>query len=121
MKMEKFETIDEYIKSFPDSTRKILEKLRETIHTTAPEASESMSYGMPTFKYKDRPLVYFSGWKSHIGFYPTPNGIVEFQKILAPYQHGKGTLQFPLDKPLPYDLVAKVTKFRMGVIENGGR
>lgn len=117
MAMQKFETIDEYIKSFPESTQKILEKLRETIRKTAPEATESMSYGMPTFKYKGKPLVYFSGWKEHIGFYPTPGGIMAFQKELEPYQSGKGTLQFPLDKPTPYDLVIKVTKFRMGEIE----
>jgi uncharacterized protein YdhG (YjbR/CyaY superfamily) len=116
MKMEKFETIDDYITSFPDKTQRILKMLRETIHKTAPEALESMSYGMPTFKYKNKPLVYFSGWKEHIGFYPTPGGINSVPE-LEKYRTGKGTLQFPLNKPIPYTLIQKVVKSRMEEIE----
>lgn len=107
-----FTTIDSYIKSFPEDIQKTLEKLRKVIQEAAPEATEAISYGMPTFKLHGN-LVHFAAFKSHIGFYPVPSGIEAFKKELEPYIAGKGTIQFPLDKPIPYDLVEKVVKFRV--------
>jgi uncharacterized protein YdhG (YjbR/CyaY superfamily) len=116
--MEKqFKTIDEYIKAFPPDIQDILEKMRQTIHSAAPEAVEAISYRMPVFKLNGV-LVYFAAYKSHIGFYPTSSGIEAFKKELASYKWSKGTVQFPLDKPIPYDLVEKIVRFR--VKENSG-
>lgn len=115
--MEKFDTVDEYISSFPESVRNELTKLREFIKALVPEAEESISYGMPGYKLKGKPLVYFAGWKEHISFYPTPNGMEAFDKDLKPYKTGKGTAQFQLDKPIPYDLIEKIVKFRVSDLE----
>ena len=106
-------TIDEYIADFPDNVREILEKIRMTIRKAAPDAEETISYKMPTFSLKGHYLVYFAAYKNHIGFYPAPIGIAEFKKDLAVYQAGKGTLQFPLDKPIPFDLITRIVKFRV--------
>lgn len=108
----KFVSIDEYIASFPPVTQKVLEKLRSVIHNAAPDATEAISYQMPTFKLNGN-LVHFAAFKNHIGFYPVPSGIEAFKKELQPYVKGKGTIQFPLDKPIPYDLVTKVVEFRV--------
>jgi uncharacterized protein YdhG (YjbR/CyaY superfamily) len=108
----KFKTIDEYIKTFPADVQSILEKIRQTIKKVAPEAVETISYQMPAFKLNGKNLVYFAAFKNHIGFYPTPSGIESFEKELSPYTSGKGTAQFPFDKPIPYDLVEKIVKFR---------
>ncbi len=105
-------TIDAYIKTFPKNVQKVLEKMKQTIKRAAPRAEETISYQMPTFKLNGRPLVYFAGWKNHIGFYPIPSGIAAFKKELAPYKKAKGSVQFPLDKPIPYDLVKKIVIFR---------
>ncbi|TKC10861.1 hypothetical protein FA048_11885 [Pedobacter polaris] len=105
--------IDEYISSFPHEVKTILEKVRSTIKKAAPEAEESISYTMPAFKLKGKPLVYFAGYKSHIGFYATPTGHAAFEKDLSVYKQGKGSVQFPLDKPMPLDLIARITKFRV--------
>lgn len=110
---KQYKTVEEYIKTFPKDIQTILEKLRQTIHETAPEAVETISYQMPTFKLNGKNLVHFAVFKEHIGFYPTPSGIDSFEKDLAPYRTGKGTLQFPLDKPIPFDLVKKVVIFRV--------
>jgi len=110
---KKYKTIDEYIKTFPKDIQIILEKIRQTIHETAPETVETVSYQMPTFKLNGKNLVHFAAFKEHIGFYPTPSGIDSFEKELAPYRTGKGTLQFPLDKPIPFNLVKKVVIFRV--------
>jgi len=110
---KKFETIDEYIGSFPENVQRILEKLRDTIRGTTPEALESISYDMPTFKLNGERLVYFSAWKNHIGFYSIPKGNEAFKKELSPYAGEKGSLRFPLDKPIPYDLVKKIVMLRM--------
>jgi uncharacterized protein YdhG (YjbR/CyaY superfamily) len=111
--MEKrIKTIDEYIKTFPAATQIILKNLRETIHRAAPEVVETISYQMPAFKLNGKILVYFAAFKSHIGFYPLPSGIESFETALAPYKSGKGTVRFPLDKPVPYDLVEKMVVFR---------
>lgn len=104
--------IDDYIASFPPNVQKVLEKVRKTIKKAAPEAEEAMKYGIPTFTLNGN-LVHFGGYNEHIGFYPDPRGIEEFKKELSPYQSGKGTLKFPLDKPIPFDLIAKIVKFRV--------
>ena len=106
------ETIDEYIAQFPKDVQVMLEKMRTIIHKAAPKAEEAMAYGIPTFKLNGN-LVHFGGYKSHIGFYPAPSGIEAFKKELAKYEGSKGTIRFPLDKPLPATLITKVVKFRV--------
>jgi len=112
------QTIDEYIAGFPKDIREILEKVRETIRQAAPDATEKISYQMPTF-YLNGNLVHFAAFKKHIGLYPAPSGVAAFQEELAPYVKAKGSIQFPLDKPIPYDLIARITAFR--VQENLGK
>jgi uncharacterized protein YdhG (YjbR/CyaY superfamily) len=109
---KQFETIDEYIKTFPVDAQRILEEMRQTIHKAAPEAVEAISYQIPTFKLNGN-LVHFAAFKNHIGFYPTPSGIEAFKKELSPYKRGRGSVQFPIDKPIPFDLVEKIVKFRI--------
>src|SRR5712691_6927164 len=118
---KKFETIDEYIESFPENVQSVLEKLRATVQEAVPEAVESISYQMPTFKLKGRRLACFSAWKNHIGFYSTPEGNEAFRKELSTYSGEKGSLRFPLDKPIPYDLVKKIISFRMREIQQKKR
>jgi uncharacterized protein YdhG (YjbR/CyaY superfamily) len=105
-------TIDEYIADFPREIQAILEKIRVTIKKAAPEAEEKISYQMPTFTLKGN-LVHFAAFKNHIGFYPTPSGTEEFRKELSVYKGGKGSIRFPLDQPIPYDLIDKIVKFRV--------
>ncbi|HLN46022.1 MAG TPA: DUF1801 domain-containing protein [Candidatus Sulfotelmatobacter sp.] len=105
-------TIDKYIAMFPKEVQKILENLRQVIRKNAPEAEETIDYGIPTFKLNGN-LVHFAAFKSHIGFYPAPSGIEAFKKELSPYKQSKGTIQFPLDKPIPIDLVKKIVEFRV--------
>jgi uncharacterized protein YdhG (YjbR/CyaY superfamily) len=105
--------IDEYIAGFPADTQLVLEQVRSTIKKAAPEAEEKISYGMPTFTLNKTYLVYFAGYKSHIGLYPTPVGIETFKKELSVYKQGKGSVQFPLDKPMPLSLITKIVKFRV--------
>ena len=107
------QNIDEYIAGFPKDVQKILEKIRRTIRRAAPDAEETMSYHMPTFTLKGHYLVYFAAYKRHIGFYPAPAGIAEFKEALSTYAAGKGTLKFPLDKPIPFDLISRIVKFRV--------
>jgi uncharacterized protein YdhG (YjbR/CyaY superfamily) len=109
----KFGSIEEYIASFPEDVQKIMQKLREVIKTAAPEAGEKISYNMPTFTLNGRYLVYFAGWKNHIAFYGAPRGNPEFKEDLSAYESGAGTLQFPYDKPIPYDLITKIVIFRV--------
>jgi uncharacterized protein YdhG (YjbR/CyaY superfamily) len=116
---KQFETIEEYIKTFPEDVQNILEKMRQTIRRAAPEALEAISYQMPTFKLNGKNLVHFAAWKNHIGFYPTPSGTEAFEKELSPYKRAKGSIQFPIEKPIPYDLVEKIVIFRMK--ENQGK
>lgn len=106
-------TIDEYISQFPNEVQIILQKLRNEIKQAAPEAVEKISYQMPTF-YLNGNLVHFAAFKKHIGFYPTPSGIEAFKKELTQYKWSKGAVQFPIDKPIPYDLVRKIVLFRVG-------
>ena len=107
-----FNTIDEYIKTFPEHVQIILEKMRVTIRKAAPEAKETISYQIPTFRLTGN-LVHFAGYKNHRGFYPAPSGIEAFKKELSPYKGAKGSVQFPIDKPVPYDLVKKIVLFRV--------
>ena len=108
-----FRTLDEYIEAFPTNVQNLLEKMRKTIRKAAPEASEVISYQMPTFKLNGKNLVHFAAFKNHIGFYPIPSGIEAFKEELSQYKQGKGSVQFPIDKPIPYDLVEKVVKYRV--------
>ena len=112
MQKKQFKTIDEYIKAFPPNVQSILEEMRETIRKAAPEAIEAISYQIPTFKLNGN-LVHFAAFKNHIGFYPTSSGIEAFKKELSPYKGAKGSVQFPKDKPIPYDLVKKIVEFRV--------
>lgn len=108
-----FTTINEYIMTFPADIQPILEKVRQAIQKAVPEATETMSYGMPTFDFNGKHLVFFAGWKHHISLYPIPAGDEAFQQELAHYKRARGTIQFPLDKPIPYDFVEKIVTFLM--------
>lgn len=108
-----FIDIDTYIASFPMDVQDKLQRLRKVIRESAPEAVEAICYSMPTFKLNGN-LVHFAAFKSHIGFYPTSSGILAFEKDLLSYKHAKGSIQFPIDEPIPYDLVRRIVKFRVG-------
>lgn len=108
----KFRDIDEYIQSVPPEVQSILEQLRRIIHENAPLAEEAIRYGVPTFRLNGN-LVHFAAYTHHIGFYPSPSAIVAFDKELAPYKHAKGTVQFPLDQPIPSDLVKRIVQYRV--------
>ena len=110
--MKSVETIDEYIADFPEDVQKKLQQVRATIKKAAPIASEAIKYGIPTFVLNGN-LVHFGGFKKHIGFYPAPNGIEAFKKELSRYAGAKGSVQFPLDEPMPLALIAKIVKFRV--------
>ncbi len=105
-------TIDEYVAGFPQDVQEILEKIRVTIRKAAPGAQEAIKYQMPTFTLKGN-LVHFGAFKKHIGFYPVPTGIEQFKDELSVYEGGKGSVQFPLDKPIPYDLIGRIVEFRV--------
>ena len=109
----KVSTINKYISYFPEDVQNILDKIRKTIKEAAPDATEAISYQMPTFKINGKNLVHFAGYKNHIGFYPIPSGIEAFKKELSSYKQGKGSVQFPLDKPIPYDLIKKIVIYRV--------
>ncbi|MBK7761795.1 MAG: DUF1801 domain-containing protein [Bacteroidetes bacterium] len=109
--MIKFQNVDDYIASFPDETQVLLIQMRATILKAAPKALEGISYGMPAYKFHGV-LVYFAGYKKHIGFYPSTSGIANFQQEIAMFKNSKGAIQFPLSKPLPLKLVTTITKFR---------
>ena len=106
------ESIDEYISMFPSNVQKTLERMRQTIRECAPGAEETISYQIPTFKLNGN-LVHFAAFKDHISFFPTSSGREAFKKELSMYKGGKGTVQFPMDKPIPYDLVQKIVKYRV--------
>jgi uncharacterized protein YdhG (YjbR/CyaY superfamily) len=106
-------TIDEYIAGFPNDVQDILEKIRMTIRKAAPDAEETISYHMPTFTLNGHYLVHLAAFKKHIGLYPAPTGIEEFKQDMSIYGAGKSTLQFPFDKPIPFDLISKIVKFRV--------
>jgi len=104
--------IDEYIAGFPDDVQEILQKIRMTIREAAPDAEETISYQMPTFTLKGN-LVHFAAYKKHIGLYPAPRGIEKFKKELSAYEGAKGSVRFPLDKPIPFGLISRIVKFRV--------
>jgi len=111
---DQFKTMDKYIARFPKNVRDVLEELRRVIKESAPEAEETISYSMPAFKLNGKVLVFFAAWKDHVGFYPRgPSAIEAFKEELSPYKQAKGTIQFPLDKPIPLELVKKIVKFRV--------
>lgn len=105
--------IDGYIAGFPADVQQILEKIRRTIHKAAPAAEENISYQIPTFTLNGKHLVYFAAFKKHIGFYPAPVGDPDFKEDLSAYAAGKGTVRFPLDQPVPFDLIRNIVKFRV--------
>lgn len=107
-----FKTIDEYIQTFPEHVQKILQEIRNAIKEVAPEAKETINYAMPTFKLNGN-LVHFAAFKNHVGFYPAPSGIEAFKKELNDYKYSKGAIQFPLNKPIPYDLIKRIVDFRV--------
>ena len=104
--------IAKYIAIFPEDVQAILEKIRAEIRKAAPNAEETINYGIPTFTLEGN-LVHFAGFKNHIGFYPTPSGIEKFKKELSVYESAKGSVKFPLDQPIPYALIGRITKFRV--------
>ena len=112
-------SIDEYIAGFPPETQQALEELRALIRECAPEATETISYAIPTFDLNGHHLVHFAGYAKHIGFYPVPSAMEAFKEELAPYRSGKGSAQFPLGLPLPVDLIRRIVAFR--VAENTGQ
>jgi len=105
-------TVDEYMADFPADVKKRMQQLRKTIKTAAPKAEEVISYQMPGYKYLGM-LVYFAAYKNHIGFYPGAGGILEFYKKLSSFKSAKGSVQFPNDRPIPYEVISKVVKFRV--------
>lgn len=105
-------SVDEYIAQFPEEIQQKLREMRAVIHAAAPEATEKISYQMPTFYLRGN-LVHFAAFKQHIGFYPVPSGIAAFEAELAPYKRSKGAVQFPLDQPLPTELIGRIVKFRV--------
>ena len=112
--------IDEYIAGFPPATQEILRAIRTTIREAAPDAEEKISYRMPTFTLNGN-LVHFAGFAHHIGFYPTPSGMAHFKEELAGYKQGRGSVQFPLDEPIPHDLIARIVEFRVLEVRSGSR
>ncbi|WP_443938194.1 iron chaperone [Pedobacter sp. MW01-1-1] len=107
-----FKSVDEYIETFPVQVQLILQEIRKAIKNAAPEAAESISYGMPAYKTHGKALVYFAGYKKHIGFYATPTGHQEFAQELSHYKQGKGSVQFPLNQAMPFELIKQIVHFR---------
>ena len=111
----KFQSVDEYHSAFPPEVQLLLDQLRVVIRSVAPGATEKISYNIPTFSI-GKPLVHYGAYPTHIGFYPSPAGILEFQEELSPFKTSKGTVQFPLDKPLPLVLIEKIVRFRKTMV-----
>lgn len=109
--MKNYTDVDTYIRDYPKNVQNILNKIRQVIQVAAPQAEEAVKYGIPTFMLNGRNLVHFGGFKNHIGFYPTPSGTIHFKKELSAYEGGKGSVQFPLDRPIPYTLIKKIVQF----------
>lgn len=109
-------SIDEYIAEFPPEVQEKLTAIRELIRSHAPDATETIAYAIPTFDLKDKHLVHFAGFEHHIGFYPIPTGMEAFKEELSAYKTGKGSVQFPLDQPLPTDLIRRVVEFRVAEV-----
>lgn len=111
--------MDEYINTYSGDAKQRLQQIRKTIQELSPTSSETISYGMPTFKLYGRNLIHFAAFKNHIGIYPTPSAVTYFEPFLSQYAHAKGSIQFPLDKPFPYDLLEKIVKFRIKEVTDG--
>lgn len=109
-------SIDEYIAEFPPETQEMLEEIRGIVRSVAPDATETISYAIPTFDLNGKHLVHFAGFKNHVGLYPTPSGMVAFAEQLERYKSGKGSAQFPLGQPLPKDLIRSIVEFRVGEV-----
>jgi uncharacterized protein YdhG (YjbR/CyaY superfamily) len=105
--------VEKYIDQFPENVQIILNKIRMLVKKNAPDSTESIAYGMPAYKTHKKPLVYFAAFKNHIGFYATPSGHEQFKNELSKYKQGKGSVQFPLNQPIPYDLIEEMIKFRV--------
>lgn len=118
MKMNEYKTTEEYIANFPADKQQVLEKIRAAIKSVVPEPGEKISYGIPTITYKGKNLVHFAGYDGHYAFYPGAEPLEVFKDELAPYETAKGTVRFPLDKPLPYDLIKKMTTYRLEQLSN---
>ena len=117
-----FNTVDEYIASFPDDVQKILEEIRATIKAAVPDAKEKISYQIAAFELNGRNLIHFAGWNRHISMYPVPTGDEAFEKKITRYVAGRGTLKFPLDEPIPLELIEEVVRFRLADnLENIGK
>ena len=115
--MKSFESVDEYIKFYPNDVQEMLEKLRTLIKKNAPKAVETISYGMPAYKINGKPLVYFAAFKKHIGLYATPSAQAAFSQKLSTYKQGKGSVQFPLNKALPMELIEQIIQFKIKEIQ----
>lgn len=113
MATKKAASIDEYIAGFPSETQKVLRQIRATIKNTVPAAEETISYAMPTFTLNNTYLIYFAGYKNHVSIYPVPRGNAAFEKEIARYKSGKGTVQFSLESPLPVNLIIKIIKYSL--------
>ncbi len=113
MTNNKPDTIDEYVATLPPDVLQLLNKVRSVVNNAVPDGVEAIAYAIPTIKLNGKNLVHFAGFKNHIGFYPAPSGSKAFQDELAGYKQGKGSIQFPLDKPIPYHLIEKIVKFRV--------
>jgi uncharacterized protein YdhG (YjbR/CyaY superfamily) len=114
-------SIDEYIARFPPETRSVLEELRTLIRACAPDATETISYAIPTFDLHGKHLVHFAGWKQHVALYPVPSGVASLQTALEPYMSGKGSARFPLGEPLPADLIRRIVDFRIEEVTAAAR
>lgn len=112
MKKTQVTNIDEYIADYPGDVQKLLQRIRKTIRKAAPGAKEAIKYGIPTFVL-NRNLIHFAAYKNHIGLYPAPRGVEKFKKELANYEGGKGTIQFPLDQPIPFELITRIVMYRV--------
>jgi len=111
--MLKVNNVDEYIGQFPENVQEILEKIRQIIKKNAPDATEEIAYGMPAYKLNKKPLVYYAGFSKHIGFYAVPSGHAAFAEELSIYKGGKGSVQFPLNQTVPFDLIERIVNFRV--------
>lgn len=110
--MNTYKSVDDYISKADPAVQDILRQIRSTIQENAPKSVEDISYGMPAYKLNGKPLVYFGAYPKHIGFYATPDGHAEFEEELSKYKRGKGSVQFPLNQPIPYDLIAQITAYK---------
>ena len=117
--MKSIASVEEYISNYPESTRQLLFRIQQIVKENAPDSVESISYGMPAYKLNGKALIYFAGYAKHIGLYATPNGHNKFKHQLSSYKQGKGSVQFPLNQQIPFDLIAEIVRFRFSEIKRG--